>query len=106
MRKLSHFGIPTTVVKEGETYSPDMKLHLTDFNVGSANKIEFLRFDADSEMPELLKTHAHIAYEVDDIDAEMEGKPVVMEKTVLSDELTIAFVEEEGIAIELMQFTK
>lgn len=105
MRTFNHFGIPTTVIKKGETYSPDMKLHLTDYNVGSKNKIEFLRFDADSEMPELLKTHAHIAYVVDDIDAEMEGQVVVMPKTVLSDELTIAFIEEEGIAIELMQFT-
>ncbi len=105
MRTLSHFGIPTSIPKEGETYSEGMKLHLTDYN-NSANKIEFLRFDSDSEMPELLKTHAHIAYIVDDIDAEMAGKPVVMEKTVLSDELTIAFIEEEGVAIELMQITK
>ncbi|MFI3294619.1 MAG: hypothetical protein R3Y19_01210 [Rikenellaceae bacterium] len=105
MRKLSHFGVPTTIEREGETYSPDMKLFLTDYEQ-SPNRIEFLRFDADSEMPELLKTHAHIAYVVEDIVAEMEGKPVVMPITKLSDELTIAFVEEEGIAIELMQYTK
>ncbi len=105
MRTLNHYGIPTDVKKEGEIYSPDMKLHMTDYN-SSPNRIEFLRFDADSQMPELLKTHAHIAYVVDDIDAEMAGKPVVLPKTVLSDELTIAFIEEEGIAIELMQFTK
>ncbi len=105
MRKLNHFGIPTNVVKEGENYSEGMKLHLTDYNL-SPNRIEFLRFDADSEMPELLKTHAHIAYEVDDIEAEMAGKVVVMPITKLSDELTIAFIEEEGVAIELMQITK
>lgn len=105
MRTLDHFGVPTNVVKENENYSPEMKLHLTDYSQ-SPNRIEFLRFDADSEMPELLKTHAHIAYVVDDIEAEMAGKPVVMPITKLSDELTIAFIEEEGIAIELMQFTK
>lgn len=105
MRTLSHFGIPTTISKETETYSPDMKLYLTDYSQ-SENKIEFLRFDTDSEMPELLKTHAHIAYLVDDLDAEMEGKTIVMPKTVLSDELTIAFIEEEGVAIELMLLTK
>lgn len=105
MRTLSHFGIPTTISKEGEVYSEGMKLFLTDYSK-SDNKIEFLRFDADSEMPELLKTHAHIAYIVDDIDAEMCGKSIVMGKTVLSDELTIAFIEEEGVAIELMQLTK
>ncbi len=105
MRKLNHFGIPTTIQKEGEMYSPDMKLHMTDYEK-SKNRIEFLRFDSDSEMPELLKTHAHIAYEVDSLDEEMAGKPIIMDKTKISDELTIAFIEEEGIAIELMCRTK
>lgn len=105
MRTLSHFGVPTNIVKEGENYSPDMKLFLTDYS-NSENKIEFLRFEDDSEMPELLKTHAHIAYIVEDLDKEMEGKTIVLPKTKLSDELTIAFVEEEGIAIELMYYTK
>jgi len=36
----------------------------------------------------------------------MKGKKVLMEKTVCSPELTIAFIEEEGIALELMQYTK
>lgn len=105
MRKLSHFGVPTSVVKEGENYSADMKLFLTNYEE-SPNRVEFLRFEADSQMPELLKTHAHIAYVVEDLEAEMEGKPVVLPITKLSDELTIAFIEEEGIAIELMKYTK
>lgn len=105
MRTLNHFGIPTTVVKEGETYSPDMKLFLTNYEE-SGNRIEFLRFDSDSEMPEILKTHAHIAYDVDCLDEEMAGKKIIMDKTPLSDELTIAFIEEEGIAIELMYHKK
>lgn len=105
MRKLSHFGIPTNIVKEGENYSPDMKLFLTDYSK-SPNAIEFLRFESDSQMPELLKTHAHIAYVVEDIVKEMEGKTVVLPITKLSDELIICFIEEEGVAIELMQYTK
>ncbi|CDN30156.1 hypothetical protein BN938_0049 [Mucinivorans hirudinis] len=105
MRKLNHFGVPTQVVKEGENYSPDMRLFLTDYSK-SPNRIEFLRFEPESTMPELLKTHAHIAYEVEDIVAATEGQTIVLPITKLSDELTIAFIEEEGIAIELMQFTK
>lgn len=105
MRKPNHYGIPTTIPREGEMYSEDMKLFMTDYNT-SPNRIEFLRFDADFEMPDILKTHAHIAYEVDSLEEEMAGKPVIMAPTVLSSELTIAFVEEEGIAIELMLITK
>ena len=101
MRTLNHFGIPTDIPKEGEAYLSDLKLYVTDIS-SSPNKIEFLRFEADSPMPDLIKKQAHIAYVVDDIDAEMAGKPVLWPKTVMSDELTIAFIEEEGIAIELM----
>lgn len=104
MRKLHHFGIPTSVEREGESYSPDMRLFLTD-PMNSKNKIEFLRFEKESEMPEILKTHAHIAYEVDDFAPEMAGKKVIMEITKLSDQMSIAFVEEDGIAIELIKLS-
>ncbi len=104
MRTLNHIGIPTPIAREGETYNPDMRLYLTDF-ANSPNKIEFLRFEPESTMPEILKTHAHLAYVVDDFESEMEGKPVIMPITKLSDELSIAFVEEEGVAIELMKYT-
>ncbi len=105
MRKFNHVGIPTNVVQPNETYSPDMKLFLTDFNV-SPNRIEFLRFEDDSEMPELLKTHGHIAYEVPDLKSAMEGKEVLIEPFPIGDDLTCAFIVEEGIGIELMCFNK
>lgn len=105
MRKINHFGVPTSTVQPNETYSPDMKLFLTDFNQ-SPNRIEFLRFEADSQMPEILKTHAHIAYEVPCLKTAMEGQKVVVEPFQCGDDLTCAFIEEEGIAIELMCFKK
>ncbi len=103
MRKFNHVGIPTTSPKEGEIYVEGMKLFLTDFH-NSANKIEFLRFEEDSQMPEILKTHAHIAYEVPSLETAMEGKKVVLEPFQGGEGLMCAFIEEEGIAIELMCF--
>lgn len=105
MRKFNHVGIPTTIPQEGENYAEGMKLFLTDFN-NSANKIEFLRFESGSPMPEILKTHAHIAYEVPDLKSAMEGKKVVLEPFQGGEGLMCAFIEEEGIAIELMCFNK
>lgn len=104
MRKLHHIGIPTSTVQQGESYSEDMRLFLTD-PMQSANKIEFLRFEPESTMPEILKTTPHIAYQIDDFAEEMEGKKVIMEITPLSDTMSIAFVEEEGIAIELIKLS-
>jgi len=103
MRKFNHVGIPTTIPREGENYAEGMKLFLTDFN-NSPNKIEFLRFEAGSTMPEILKTHAHIAYEVPSLESAMEGKKVVLEPFQGGEGLMCAFIEEEGIAIELMCF--
>ena len=57
-------------------------------------------------MPELIQKVAHIAYEVDDLAAELAGAKVLVEPMPGGENLTIAFIEEEGIALELMQFDK
>ena len=103
MRKINHIGIPVQKPVSGEVYNAGMQVYLTDFTK-SPNKIEFLRFDADSWMPEKIQQLAHIAYEVDDLDGELAGATVLLPKTVVNEHLTIAFIEEEGIALELMQF--
>jgi len=103
MRKLDHIGIPTNVVQENENYMEGAKLFVTDY-ADSANNIEWLRFEADSEFPALIQSTAHIAYQVEDLEAEMEGKKVLIEPFSPKDGLTIAFVEEEGAPIELMHF--
>ncbi len=103
MRKINHFGIPTSVKQEGESYAEEMKLYLTDFTK-SPNKIEFLRFEEGSPMPELLQKVAHIAYEVPSLKEAMLGKEILIEPFDVSDELTCAFIVEEGIPIELMEF--
>lgn len=43
MRKVNHFGIPTTIAQPGECYAEGLKVWLTDFTK-SKNRIEFLRF--------------------------------------------------------------
>ncbi len=103
MRKFNHVGIPTSTPRENEIYVEGMKLFLTDFTK-SENKIEFLRFEEGSEMPEILKTHAHIAYEVPSLKSAMEGKKIVCEPFQGGEGLMCAFIEEEGVAIELMCF--
>ena len=103
MKELNHIGIPTSEKKAGEKYLADAKVFITDAEK-SAHKIEWLRFEAGSPMPGLLKTTTHIAYAVDDIESEMKGKKVLAEPYTPAEGLTVAFIEEEGVAIELMQF--
>lgn len=105
MRKINHFGVPTTTPQPNEVYNEGLKVHLTDFSQ-SPNKIEFLRFEPGSCMCELIQTVPHIAYEVDSLEEELKGAKVLFPPAVCNESLTIAFIEEEGIPLELMEFTK
>ena len=102
MRELHHIGIVTSEVKENENYMADAKLYVTDV-ANSPNKIEWLRFEEGSPMPELLQKETHISYVVPDIKAAMEGKEVLVDPFTPAEGLTVAFVVEEGIPIEFMQ---
>ncbi len=105
MRTFDHVGIVTTEPVAGEFYNEGMKVWLTDFSK-SPNRIEWLRFDADSWMPELIQKKTHMAYQVTDPEAEMAGKKVLLPPTDCGGGNWIAFVEEEGIAVELMWTVK
>lgn len=101
MRTLNHVGIPTSEPKKGEQYSEGMKLFLTDYTQ-CPNRIEWLRFDSDSWMHPLIQKQAHLAYNVTDPEAEMAGKTILLPPTDCGNGNWIAFVEEEGVAVELM----
>jgi hypothetical protein len=55
-----HIGIPTDKVIEGETYIPQFKLYVSGFN-SSPYGIEWMRFDNDSPVHDLIKKVPHIA---------------------------------------------
>lgn len=101
MRTFDHIGIPTQESQPGEMYNEGMKLFLTDYSK-SPNRIEWLRFDSDSWMHPLIQKYAHMAYQVTDPEVEMRGKTVLLPPTDCGGGNWIAFVEEEGIAVELM----
>lgn len=104
-KSFSHVGIPTTESKVGEVYSADMKLFLTDFS-DSEHNIEWLRFDADCEMPKEIQEHAHVAYVVDNLDEAIAEQKVILAPCSVSDTLRIAFiVNGEGCPVEFMEFS-
>lgn len=105
MRKINHFGVPTQDSQNGEFFVDGLKVWLTDYTQ-SPNRIEYLRFEDGSCMPEIVQQIPHIAYEVADIEKAMEGKKVLVSPMEGGENLIIAFIEEEGMPIELMQFTK
>jgi len=102
MRTFNHVGFITTEKKEGASFNEGLSVWLTDFSK-SPNKIEFLKFEEGSCMPELVQKQAHIAYTVPDLAEALEGCNVIFGPAVCDEHLTIAFIEEEGVSIELME---
>ena len=102
MRTLSHFGIPVASKPAEAAYIEPLKVSVTDYGK-SANKIEFLYFEPDSPMHALVQKQAHVAYEVPclKITATADGE-LLLEPLDCGD-MVIAFVEEEGIAVELIE---
>ncbi len=66
-------GVPSDIARSGERYLAQFKMSVSGFN-SSPFGIEWMRFEADSPLPELIKTVPHIAFEVDDLDAARSGR--------------------------------
>lgn len=105
MRTYNHVGIPTSTKPEQAGHMEAAHLYVSDFST-SPNRIEWLNFYAPGGcMPELLQKSTHIAYEVDSLEAERHGKDWLVEPFESAPGLMVAFIEEEGIPIELMQYS-
>ena len=65
--KYHHMGIPVRESMPGERYLPHLKFFVSGFDT-SPFGIEWMRFDDDCEIHEIIKTVPHIAFEVDDLD--------------------------------------
>jgi len=103
MRKYHHVGIPTDVPHPGETYLAEHKAYCTDHESNEFG-IQWMRYEVGCRLPELVKTVAHVAFEVDDLEAELRGRKVLIAPNSPSEGVVVAFVVEEGAPVEFLQF--
>lgn len=100
-----HLGIPTNSPKPGERYLKHLKVHVAGFET-SPYGIEWMRFDADCPISELVRTVPHVAFEVDDIEAALKGKDVLSPPGSPSEGVRAAMIIHNGAPIELIEFSK
>ena len=100
--KFNHIGIPTTERFEGEIDLPHLKMTVSDHE-NNPYGIQWQRYCDDCSLPELVKTVAHVAFVVDDLEKEIEGKNVIIKPNSPSEGLMVAFVEINGAPVELME---
>lgn len=69
-------------------------------------RIEWLHYSPESRLDARFRERPHVAYAVDDLEAEVAGKPVVLGPMEVGEPpfCTAAFTDEDGLLIEYMQF--
>lgn len=101
MRRYHHLGIPTVVPRPDETYLAEFRVFTSGYET-SPFGIEWMRFEADSPLPELVKTVPHVAFEVDDLARELEGRELLIAPNSPSAGVTVAFIVDNGAPVELL----
>ena len=102
--KYNHFGVQTSTKQENETYYEDMKVYATSPD-DHPYRVEFLRFEDGSPLPEEIQTMNHAAFEVEDLDEAIKGYKVIAEPFAVNENLRCAFVMDDQALIELMQIS-
>ena len=98
-----HLGIPTTEPREGEVFLPEFGMHVKGFDTNPFG-IEWIRFESDSPLPELVKTVPHVAFQVDGLEAALAGHDVIIPPNSPSGGVRVAFVVHDGAPVEFLEF--
>jgi len=100
-----HIGIPTKTAREGEIYLEKYKVHVTDHESNTYG-IQWMRYEADCTLPELVQTVPHVAFEVEDLALAIKDKKVIIKPNSPSDGVLVAFIVEDGAPVEFLEFKK
>jgi hypothetical protein len=98
-----HLGIPTDETRPNEVYLEPFGMWVTPHDEGRYG-IQWMRFAPDSPLPELVRTVPHVAFEVDDLAAALEGQEILIEPNSPSPGVTVAFIVENGAPVEFLEF--
>jgi len=102
--KYVHTGVPTSQERNWAGYAAEIGVHFTD-PATDPYGIEWLKFDPNSPMHKAVQTNPHVAFRVDDLDAALVGKKILLPPTALAliPGLRIAFIDHDGAIVELSQ---
>jgi hypothetical protein len=98
-----HIGIPTSQSRPGERYLENFKVYVSGFET-SPYGIEWMRFEPDSPVPALVRSVPHLAFEVDDLDAALQGKEILTPPNSPSKVVRVAMILDDGAPVELLEF--
>ncbi len=100
--KYHHLGIPTSTPMPGETYLEKYKVFCTDHACNPFG-IQWMRYEPDCALPELVRTIPHVAFEVEDLALALAGHEILIEPNSPSEGVTVAFVVCDGAPVEFIE---
>jgi hypothetical protein len=100
-----HIGIPTGTARPGEEHLSPFGLFVSGF-ASSPYGVEWMRFEPGSPVHPLIRTVPHVAFEVDDLDAALEGQVVIGPPGSPSEGVRSAMIVHDGAPIELISFRR
>ena len=104
MRKYHHYGIPIKEKREDETLVvvDKFKFYSTPFEANQWH-FQWHRFPDGHGLPEIVTQVPHIAFQVDDLEAEIKDAKVLFGPYEPLKGYRVAMIEECGVPIELIE---
>jgi hypothetical protein len=103
MRTFHHIGLVTETEKPGENYFEMLKCWGTSPDE-DPNKVEWVRFSPESPLADTpVAKMPHTSWMVDDLEAELEGKDVVVQPITAAEGVRIAYFMDDGALIEYLE---
>jgi hypothetical protein len=102
--RFHHVGIPNDRPLPKEDYSEKYKLYASGY-LQSPYGVEWMKFDPDCHLPELVKTVPHVAFVVENLEAAIAGKEVVIAPNCPCDGVRVAFIVDHNAPVELLEFS-
>ena len=96
-------GIPITEERPGEHYSSTFKMYTSGGEDPGGFRVQFHRFEPGSSLHPLIQSKPHVAFQVDDLDAAVEGEVLLLGPYEPFDGFKVAIIEDDGVPIELIQ---
>lgn len=103
--RFHHVGIPTARKLPNKDYNAELKIHGSGY-FETPYGVEWHNFDDDNELPEIIKTMPHVAFEVEDVYEAIKGKTVILKPNSPVDDVVVAFIMDGDALVELIQFNK
>ena len=105
MFAFDHVGITTTQKQPNEDWVEQSRVWVTNPRNHSEH-IEFLRYEADSPVPGIIKANPHIAFRVADLSPHIAGQEIIIPPFVVGDFLEVVFIRKYNTIFEYMHYLR